>query len=166
MSPTWRVTRIPSLVLRNTWHYLIIRRRKFWFPKFVLRCSYEPALRKGVTTALAYPLQFCLQDEIDWFNVENIIDDWVLLGFLVGNDFVPHLPDLHISHSALPLLYRTYAEVLPSLDGEFGSISYSYFWVFRIMLYYDTEYWKKLHYSTKIVLVNLKTFQKYFSQKF
>ena len=46
------VTRIPSLVLRNTWHYVIIRRRKFRFPKFVLRCSYEVALRKGVTTAL------------------------------------------------------------------------------------------------------------------
>ena len=46
------VTRIPLLVLRNTWHY-DIRRRKCWFPKFVLRCSYEAALRKGVTTALA-----------------------------------------------------------------------------------------------------------------
>ena len=45
------VTRIPSLVLRNTWHYVIIRRQQFWFPKFVLRCSYEAALRKGVTTA-------------------------------------------------------------------------------------------------------------------
>ena len=45
------VTR-PSLVLRNTWHYVIIQRQQFWFPKFVLRCSYEAALRKGVTTAL------------------------------------------------------------------------------------------------------------------
>ena len=46
------VTRIPSLVLRSTWHYVIIWRRKFLFPKFVLRCSYEAALRKVVTTAL------------------------------------------------------------------------------------------------------------------
>ena len=43
------VTRILSLVLSNTWHYVIIRRRKFWFLN--LRCSYEAALRKGVTTA-------------------------------------------------------------------------------------------------------------------
>ena len=34
------VTRILSLMLRNTWHYVIIRRQKFWFPKFVLCCSY------------------------------------------------------------------------------------------------------------------------------
>ena len=34
---------------RFTWR---LRYRQFVFPKFVLRCSYEAALRKGVTTAL------------------------------------------------------------------------------------------------------------------
>ena len=34
---------------RFTWR---LRYRQFLFPKFVLRCSYEAALRKGVTTAL------------------------------------------------------------------------------------------------------------------
>ena len=48
------VTRIPSLVLRNTWHYVIICNSYGELPKFVLRCSYEAALRKGVTTALEY----------------------------------------------------------------------------------------------------------------
>ena len=46
------VTRILSLVLRNTWHYVIIRYSYGELPKFVLRGSYEAALRKGVTTAL------------------------------------------------------------------------------------------------------------------
>ena len=45
------VTKIPSLVLRNTWHYVIIRYSYGELPKFVLSCSYEAALRKGVTTA-------------------------------------------------------------------------------------------------------------------
>lgn len=40
------------------------------------------------------------------------------MGFLIGNDFIPHLPHLHISHDALPLLYKTYISVLPSLGGE------------------------------------------------
>ena len=53
------VTRIPSLVLRNTWHYVIIRYSYGELPKFVLRCSYEAALRKGVTTAL------CVFTEVD-----------------------------------------------------------------------------------------------------
>lgn len=51
------------------------------------------------------------------YNLENIIDDWVLMGFLVGNDFIPHLPHLHINKEALPILYRTYKEVMPTLDG-------------------------------------------------
>ncbi|XP_070562062.1 5'-3' exoribonuclease 1-like isoform X2 [Ptychodera flava] len=51
------------------------------------------------------------------FDLEKLIDDWVMMGFLVGNDFIPHLPDLHIAHDALPLLYRTYIDVLPTLDG-------------------------------------------------
>ncbi|XP_043213031.1 5'-3' exoribonuclease 1-like, partial [Amphibalanus amphitrite] len=51
------------------------------------------------------------------FDLERIIDDWVMLGFLVGNDFVPHLPNLHIRENALPTVYRCYKQVLPTLDG-------------------------------------------------
>lgn len=51
------------------------------------------------------------------YDLERIIDDWILMGFLVGNDFIPHLPNLHISHDALPMLYKTYISVLPSLGG-------------------------------------------------
>ncbi|MPC31401.1 5'-3' exoribonuclease 1 [Portunus trituberculatus] len=51
------------------------------------------------------------------YDLESIIDDWVLMGFLVGNDFIPHLPHLHINKEALPILYRTYKATLPTLDG-------------------------------------------------
>uniref|UniRef100_A0A7N9ARZ1 5'-3' exoribonuclease 1 n=1 Tax=Mastacembelus armatus TaxID=205130 RepID=A0A7N9ARZ1_9TELE len=51
------------------------------------------------------------------YDLERIIDDWILMGFLVGNDFIPHLPHLHINHDALPLLYQTYISVLPRLGG-------------------------------------------------
>nr|XP_018918254.1 PREDICTED: 5'-3' exoribonuclease 1 [Bemisia tabaci] len=51
------------------------------------------------------------------YDLECIINDWVLMGFLVGNDFIPHLPNFHIANGALPLLYNAYIEVLPTLDG-------------------------------------------------
>ncbi|XP_032580965.1 5'-3' exoribonuclease 1 [Drosophila sechellia] len=51
-------------------------------------------------------------------DVAQLIDDWVLMGFLVGNDFIPHLPCLHISSNALPLLYRTYIRIYPTLGGN------------------------------------------------
>ncbi|KAK4879546.1 hypothetical protein RN001_007692 [Aquatica leii] len=51
------------------------------------------------------------------YNMEKIIDDWVLMGFLVGNDFIPHLPNMHINNGALPVLYNAYMKVLPKLGG-------------------------------------------------
>ncbi|KAJ9598748.1 hypothetical protein L9F63_026718, partial [Diploptera punctata] len=51
------------------------------------------------------------------FDIEKIIDDWVLMGFLVGNDFIPPLPDMHIINGALPTLYKAYMDVLPTLGG-------------------------------------------------
>ncbi|KAJ7394677.1 5'-3' exoribonuclease 1 [Desmophyllum pertusum] len=59
-----------------------------------------------------------LKDKLPFpYDLERIIDDWILMGFLVGNDFIPHLPNLHINHDALPYLYRVYIDVMPSLDG-------------------------------------------------
>lgn len=40
------------------------------------------------------------------------------MGFLVGNDFIPHLPGLNIHSGALPVLYTVYCQILPTLDGE------------------------------------------------
>ncbi|XP_003702478.2 5'-3' exoribonuclease pacman [Megachile rotundata] len=51
------------------------------------------------------------------YDLEKIIDDWILMGFLVGNDFIPHLPNLHIAHGALSILYEVYIDVLPTLEG-------------------------------------------------
>ncbi|XP_032239667.2 5'-3' exoribonuclease 1 isoform X2 [Nematostella vectensis] len=61
-----------------------------------------------------HPLKDSLPFEYD---LERIIDDWILMGFLVGNDFIPHLPYMHINHDALPMLYQIYKEIMPSLDG-------------------------------------------------
>ncbi|XP_040283999.1 5'-3' exoribonuclease 1 isoform X3 [Bufo bufo] len=66
-----------------------------------------------------------LRDKISFeYDIERIIDDWILMGFLVGNDFIPHLPHLHINHDALPLLYRTYMSVLPELGGYINENGY------------------------------------------
>ncbi|XP_049529328.1 5'-3' exoribonuclease 1 [Anopheles darlingi] len=51
------------------------------------------------------------------FDIHKLIDDWVLMIYLVGNDFIPHLPNLHINENALPTLYRAYMDVLPEMDG-------------------------------------------------
>uniref|UniRef100_A0A671RZY9 5'-3' exoribonuclease 1 n=1 Tax=Sinocyclocheilus anshuiensis TaxID=1608454 RepID=A0A671RZY9_9TELE len=97
------------------------------------------------------------------YDLERIIDDWVLMGFLVGNDFIPHLPHLHINHDALPLLYRTYISVLPSLGGylnENGHLNLAHFEKYLEKLSdFDRE-----HFSE--VFVDLKWFESKVGNKY
>ena len=51
------------------------------------------------------------------YDFERILDDFVLLSLFVGNDFLPHLPHLHINENALGLLFDAYKTTLPQLDG-------------------------------------------------
>uniref|UniRef100_G3TR92 5'-3' exoribonuclease n=1 Tax=Loxodonta africana TaxID=9785 RepID=G3TR92_LOXAF len=98
-----------------------------------------------------------LKDKIAFkYDIERIIDDWILMGFLVGNDFIPHLPHLHINHDALPLLYGTYVHILPELGGyinESGHLNLPRFEKYLVKLSdFDRE-----HFSE--VFVDLKWFE-------
>ncbi|XP_035664401.1 5'-3' exoribonuclease 1-like, partial [Branchiostoma floridae] len=90
-----------------------------------------------------------LKDKLSFgYDLERIIDDWVLMGFLVGNDFIPHLPNLHIHHSGLPLLYRTYINVMPTLDGylnEGGTLNLQRFEKFlEALAAFDREHFREI----------------------
>lgn len=51
------------------------------------------------------------------FDLERVIDDFILMAFFVGNDFLPNLPNLHINEGALALMFKVYKSVLPKGDG-------------------------------------------------
>ena len=59
-----------------------------------------------------------LRDKLPFaFDLEKIIDDYILLHLFVGNDFLPHLPGLQINDGAIELLFRVYEKVLPQAGG-------------------------------------------------
>ncbi|KAI0491207.1 exoribonuclease 1 [Xylaria cf. heliscus] len=51
------------------------------------------------------------------FDMERIIDDFILMAFFVGNDFLPNLPYLHINEGALATMFRIYKQILPQTEG-------------------------------------------------
>jgi 5'-3' exoribonuclease 1 len=51
------------------------------------------------------------------FDLERVIDDFILMAFFVGNDFLPNLPNLHINEGALALMFKVYKTILPKGDG-------------------------------------------------
>lgn len=51
------------------------------------------------------------------FDLERVIDDFILMAFFVGNDFLPNLPGLHINEGALANMFKIYKTILPKGDG-------------------------------------------------
>ncbi|KAM4056236.1 5'-3' exoribonuclease [Hirsutella rhossiliensis] len=51
------------------------------------------------------------------FDLERVIDDFILMAFFVGNDFLPNLPGLHINEGALANMFKIYKRVLPKCQG-------------------------------------------------
>ena len=92
---------------------------------------------------------FLLQDKLLFgYDLERIIDDWILMGFLVGNDFIPHLPNMHISHVSgrYTCLYHTASSrYLKQLVLESNVLQLINFWVGVYLLHAGFYYMSTRH---------------------
>lgn len=52
------------------------------------------------------------------YDLERIIDDFILINIFIGNDFLPHLPGLHITEGALNRLFEIYKRILPQAGAS------------------------------------------------
>ena len=82
------------------------------------------------------------------FDFERIIDDFVFLCFFVGNDFLPHLPSMHIRDGAIDGLIYLYNKIFYKLGG------------------YLTENGKVILYRVDLIMLELsKIEEEYFKDK-
>ncbi|GKY97941.1 hypothetical protein MPSEU_000752100 [Mayamaea pseudoterrestris] len=73
---------------------------------YLFNANFELLHMNVLRDYLAYELETILPDNP--FCLERSIDDFVFLTFLVGNDFLPHMPALDIADEAFDLLFYTY----------------------------------------------------------
>ncbi|KAH3901638.1 chromatin-binding exonuclease XRN1 SCDLUD_001404 [Saccharomycodes ludwigii] len=50
------------------------------------------------------------------YNFERILDDMIFALFVIGNDFLPNLPDLHLNKGAFSYILQTFKEALKQMD--------------------------------------------------
>lgn len=65
--------------------------------------------------------------------MDDLCDDFVLISMLIGNDFLPHLPNFHVNSNIMSILFDVYKRVLLILDGyinERGRLNVQRFNVF------------------------------------
>lgn len=59
-----------------------------------------------------------LKDQIKFkFNIDGIVNDWVLILMLFGNDYIPNLPNFELKFGTLSIVIDSYKEALPQLNG-------------------------------------------------
>jgi len=56
-------------------------------------------------------------DQIADYSLDRIVDDFVFMCMMVGNDFLPHSPHLEIDGGALSLMLTNYIDLLPEWGG-------------------------------------------------
>jgi len=59
-----------------------------------------------------------IEKELTPFELDRVIDDFVFIFILIGNDFLPGLPSLDdVYHGTMDYVWMTYLRCLPTLDG-------------------------------------------------
>lgn len=88
---------------------------------------------------------------------DRVLDDFILIMYVIGNDFLPNLPDLFINKGAFPLLIATFKLALKLCDGyinEGGKKSIYLAWEFGCVTSLSLN-WRTL--NSKMLILNGST---------
>ena len=74
-------------------------------------CSLEAIMRETKTTAATVPAVPVVPETRITDGVVAAIDDYIVMTFMLGNDFMPHFPSLNLRTIGMTILLQTYAHV-------------------------------------------------------
>lgn len=90
-------------------------------------------------------------DQISDYNLDRIVDDFVFMCMMVGNDFLPHSPHLEIDGGAISLMMGSYIDLLPEWKGYLTDREKIHPQRFEQFIYhlavYEEEHFKKRGYE-------------------
>lgn len=88
----------------------------------------------------------------------NIINDFIFLCYLLGNDFLPHLPSINIKNNGIDILISKYIDTLCELSSflTYDNINISFLKLFFHKLALDEDYYFKHTFQKYINKINNK----------
>ena len=86
------------------------------------------------------------------FDMDHICDDWVVLMTLIGNDYLPGLPNFDLDHNVLTMIYDIYKILLTTSNGSYRFTVYSVFKIVVIIFFWFLifEYLFRIHKRKRI----------------
>jgi len=90
-------------------------------------------------------------DQLSGYSLDRVVDDFVFMCMLVGNDFLPHSPHLEIDNGAISLMLTNYIDLLPEWGGYLTSKEKIHPQRFEQFIYhlavYEEEHFKRRGYE-------------------
>lgn len=100
---------------------------------------------------LSYQFHKFANDFKERYDLNRIVDDFVFMCMMVGNDFLPHCPHLEIDSGALSLMMSNYIDLLPDWGGYLTKKEKIHPKRFEQLLYqlsaYEEEHFKRRGYE-------------------
>ena len=68
--------------------------------------------------------EFAELKDLPHYDLEKVIDDWIVLNFMVGNDFLPNLPMMHIHQGSLEKFTVAYKTMMKATNGYINELGH------------------------------------------